>query len=316
MAHDAERMGAWRMTPKALPMVRRTAGTAVPTYPGTRYPVPGTRYPVPVRLIVTDLDGTLIDHDTYSADAAEPALRAAKQAGVPVVLCSSKTYAEMAALARALRLPPAPLIVENGGAVWFPRQWAGVPPAAVEGEDEGRLLVLGSTAAALRPLLADIAGVTGTTLRGFSSMTDADVAARTGLPLETARLARQRQYSEPFVVESGPSPLEALDAAARTVGARVTRGGRFFHLIGETDKGRAVGVVREACAGPTRVLGLGDAPNDLPLLRAADDAVVVPQPGGLNRDVVAALPGARHAVAAGPAGWNTAVLAWLDATRP
>ena len=79
------------------------------------------------RLIVTDLDGTLIDHHTYSAEPARPALEAAVRAGVPVVLCSSKTYAEMAILVRTLALAPAPLIVENGGAVWFPRDWPSLP---------------------------------------------------------------------------------------------------------------------------------------------------------------------------------------------
>ena len=60
------------------------------------------RYPIPsylVRLIFTDLDGTLIDHHTYSAEAARPALEAARAAGVPVVPCSSKTLAEMRLLA-------------------------------------------------------------------------------------------------------------------------------------------------------------------------------------------------------------------------
>ena len=64
-----------------------------------------------MRLILTDLDGTLIDHHTYSADAARPALTMARGQGVPIVLCSSKTLAEMRVLASRLELSPAPLIV-------------------------------------------------------------------------------------------------------------------------------------------------------------------------------------------------------------
>ncbi len=262
------------------------------------------------RLIVTDLAGTLIDHHTYSAEPARPALEAAARAGVPVVLCSSKTYAEMAIQVRTLALAPAPLIVENGGAVWFPRDWPSLPHEARDAEDGGRVVVLGATAADLRPLLPRLASATRTTLRGFSSMTDEEVADRTGLHLAMARLARQRQYSEPFVC-ADQNDLPDLDAAARRLGARVTRGGRFFHLTGASDKGRAVDVVRATCADATRVLGLGDAPNDIALLRAVDEAVVVPQPTGLHADVVAALPQARHAPMPGPAGWCAAVLDWL-----
>ena len=267
-----------------------------------------------MRLIVTDLDGTLIDHDTYAADAARPALDAARRLGVPIVPCSSKTYAEMSALARALGLAPAPLIVENGGAIWFPAGWPAVPVAAVPADQGGRLVVLGATAATLRPLLATIAAATQTTLRGFSAMTDEEVAERTGLAPVVASLARQRQYSEPFVCLAGHDDPVAFDAAARTVGARVTRGGRFFHLTGDADKGRAVRLVRDSCPALQRVLGLGDAPNDVALLRAADDAVIVPQPGGVHPAVVAAVPGARQASLAGPAGWNAAVLQWLADT--
>lgn len=264
-----------------------------------------------MRLIVTDLDGTLIDHHTYAADDAAPALAAAQAAGVPVVLCSSKTYAEMRALARDLRLAPAPLIVENGGAVWLPSAWDDVPRHSTP-RDEGHLLVLGSRAGQLRPLLLQVGAAAGARVRGFSVMTDAEVANRTGLDPDVAALARRREFSEPFVCEDPDVDLAVLDAAARRVGARVTRGGRFFHLLGASDKGTATQRLRAAMPAGTRLLGLGDAPNDLPLLQAVDDPVVIPQPDrGWHPDLVAALPAARRAPHPGPAGWNAAVLEWL-----
>jgi len=276
---------------------------------------------VVVRLIVTDLDGTLIDHHTYSADAARAALEGARVAGVPVVPCSSKTLAEMQAVAGRLALAAAPLIVENGSAVWFPDAWS-VQPSVWGGRPTipyagGQVLVLGVDAEWLRPKLAAVAAAAGVDVRGFSRMTDEEVARRTGLSLEVATLARQRQFSEPFVCESGAGDLPALDAAARTIGARVTRGGRFFHLIGPTDKGDAVHVVRATCQPGARLLGLGDAPNDLSLLLACDDAAIIPQPAaGLDPDLVRALPAARHASDPGPSGWNAIVLDWLERTAP
>ncbi len=267
-----------------------------------------------MRLILTDLDGTLIDHHTYSAEAARPALAAARAAGVPVVPCSSKTLAEMRQLAVGLDLAAAPLIVENGGAIWFPQQWPRLPAGVVAGPDGGALLVLGARAESLRPRLGLVAAALGLTVRGFSEMSDAEVATRTGLPPAVAKMARQRQFSEPFICEAEGPDLRALDAAAREVGARVTRGGRFFHLTGPTDKGAAVRVVLATGSGRTRSLGLGDAPNDLPLLLAVDDPAIVPQPGGLHADLRQALPTALHAPSPGPTGWNAVVLQWLSAT--
>ena len=269
------------------------------------------------RLIVTDLDGTLLDHHTYSAEAAGPALAAAAAAGVPVVLCSSKTRAEMRALAQRLRLPAAPLVAENGSVVWWPATWplhrttVDVSPGV-----DGSVTVLGATAADLLPVLTSVAAMVGRRLLPLSGMSVDEVVDRTGLPAEVATLAAAREFSQPFVVDGEEVPMSALRDAAARFGARVTQGGRFFHLLGATDKGAAVTLVRQTCAVGHEAIGLGDAPNDLPLLQAVDVAVIVPQPGrGWHPDLVAALPAARRAPEPGPAGWNAAVMQWLGDRR-
>lgn len=266
----------------------------------------------PERLILTDLDGTLIDHHTYSAEPARPALDASATAGVPVVLCSSKTRAEMHALASRLGLAPAPLIAENGSVVWWPPRWPAAAGAHASGDGDGSIAVLGAPAAHLLRVLPRLGGVISRRLLPLSLMSTDEVVARTGLTADVARLAAAREYSQPFVVEGDEVPLAVLQAAARQLGVRVTQGGRFFHLIGQTDKGAAARVVRDTCAPANRALGLGDAPNDLPLLQAVDVAVIVPQPDrGCHPELLGALPGARHAPCPGPAGWNAAVLEWL-----
>ena len=264
-------------------------------------------------MIFTDLDGTLLDHETYDWTPAGPALAALAARAIPVVLCSSKTRAEMRVLASAMHLD-APLIVENGGGVWLPPSWRGRLPEDAVAVDNGWLVVLGAHADALRPVLPTIAAAVQSGLRGFGVMDVAEVARRTGLPLETAALAAQREFSEPFIADREVS-LRDLDGAARAHGLQVTRGGRFFHLIGPSDKGRAVRVVSgwlgAQAVGTT--LGFGDAPNDLPLLQAVDEPVIVPRPDGTSHpDLVAALPHARVAPAPGPAGWNEVVLDWLS----
>ena len=82
-------------------------------------------------VVFSDLDGTLLDHDTYSFDAARPALERLRVDGVPLILCTSKTRAEIAPLRRALGNTH-PFISENGGAVFIP---AGYFPFALSGAE-------------------------------------------------------------------------------------------------------------------------------------------------------------------------------------
>jgi mannosyl-3-phosphoglycerate phosphatase len=257
-------------------------------------------------LVATDLDGTLLDHETYSLEPARPALRVLAERAIPLVLVTSKTRAEAEAIALAIGGRPL-LVVENGGALVVP-----------EGASR-RVVELGVPYTALVAALGEIAREAGTSVRGFSSLSLREVEQWTGLRGEEAARARDRGYDEPFVV-SDPAAVPALEQAAARRGLAVTRGGRFHHLVGAgTDKGRAL---REVFGLPgvvtpeTVSIGLGDAANDLSFLRVVDRPVVVPRPhGAADPALVAALPHAERAPAPGPAGWNAAVLPILAGGR-
>ena len=140
------------------------------------------------------------------------------------------------------------------------------------------------------------------------------MARRTGLNLEEARLSSEREYDEPFWVEGeegkrSRKALELLEARGLTV----TRGGRFYHLMGGCDKGKAVREVLRLYGGCPSA-GLGDAKNDLPFLLAVDRAYIVARPDG--RHDPALVEAVRDAGKVGPApgGWAEAVkdfLSWL-----
>jgi len=83
-------------------------------------------------LVFTDLDGTLLD-DGYQWEAARPALELLRAREIPVVLCTSKTRAEVLPLREDLGLRD-PFIAENGGAAYIPRNYFpfALPTARVE----------------------------------------------------------------------------------------------------------------------------------------------------------------------------------------
>ena len=263
-------------------------------------------------VIFSDLDGTLLDHESYSFDAARPALDRLRRDDVPLVLCSSKTRAEIEVLRTAMHNAH-PFISENGGAVFIPE---GYFPFVIENAEprDGYLVVsIGDRYDSLLVALADASRASGVPTRGFAAMTDEEVMAATGLDLEPARLARRREFDEPFEILD-PSRASALLEAIIHRGKRWTSGGRFHHILGASDKGVAVRLLsalyRRRFADVTTV-GLGDAPNDASFLVEMDVPVLIDSPR-LDR-LYALVPRGRVSRLPGPAGWNDAVLALLDA---
>jgi mannosyl-3-phosphoglycerate phosphatase len=268
-------------------------------------------------VVVTDLDGCLLDPDTYSYDAARPALTELARTRTPLVLCSGKTRAEIHALARELGLGD-PFIVENGGAIVF-------PPGALEGGVPGahiveglRVLALGAPRERLVAALDELAREAGVRVRGFAHLAAEEVQRLTGLSGDAAARALQREYDEPFLLDDEASAVTLARAAAAR-GLALSHGGRFHHLMGGSDKGLAVRTLLSLYSRTGRELrsaGLGDALTDLPLLRAVDRPIVVPRRDGtIEPALESQLLEAERAPAPGPAGWNDAVLALLENRR-
>ena len=256
-------------------------------------------------LVATDLDGTLLDERTYDFSPAAPALARLRERGALLVPASSKSRPEMERIVVELGAA-GPFIAENGSLLLIPRPGGGYEARA-----------LGVARPVLVAALAEIAREAGAGLRGFSSLSPGQVSELTGLSPSAAIAALDREQDEPFLI-SDPAALSRVDRAARRRGLRVTRGGRFLHLIGPVDKGLALRALLGELGRPIGgwlTVGLGDAGNDLPLLRAVDRPIVVPGPDGAVRAELRALANAERAPAPGPAGWNAAILAVLSGAR-
>jgi mannosyl-3-phosphoglycerate phosphatase len=267
--------------------------------------------------VLTDLDGTLLRHGDYDWTAARPAVEELARRHIPLVLCSSKTRAELEAWRSRLGNSD-PFIVENGGALVVPPGSTPRAPARATGGRGERIVRFGATYPRLRAGLKILSRALGVRLRGFGDMAEAEVARLTGLAGEDLERARAREYDEPFLPIRALTPEEErrLEAAAAELGLRVTRGGRFHHLLGASSKGeaaRALLALYRSAEPPVRSLALGDAPNDLELLLAVDRPVVVARPDGTHApELRERLPHARFAGGIGPEGFNQAVLEYLE----
>jgi mannosyl-3-phosphoglycerate phosphatase family protein len=271
----------------------------------------------PDRVVVTGIDGALLDPLTCDYDAARPAVAALAGLGVPLVLCSGRTRAEVAFVSRIFGLD-APMIVENGAVLLVPEGHLrhGVPGGEADGE--WRVLRLGPPRETLLRALEEIAAAAGVRVRLLSELTSGERPRRGMLGSPLGPGGAVREHTEPFLLE-GDEEAAALAREAEGRGLRLSRGQSFWHLSGGADKGLAVRTLLSLYEREGRrpeAIGLGTWPADLPMLRAVRRPIVLPGPGGrVEPQLAAGLPGAERAWQGGPRGWNEAVLSALGQRR-
>lgn len=144
-------------------------------------------------------------------------------------------------------------------------------------------------------------------------MTDEEVADITGLPLNQARLARTRCYSEPGLWSGSEEDLNQFQSELRSRDIAARRGGRFLTLSLGRTKADAMKEIA-GCLKADITIALGDAPNDTEMLETADYGVVVrnnharPLPP-LSGEATGRI---RRTDLPGPQGWNAAILDLLQ----
>jgi mannosyl-3-phosphoglycerate phosphatase len=267
--------------------------------------------------LFTDLDGTLLDADTYCYDAARPALERLREQAIPLVICTSKTRAEVEPLRYELENAH-PFIIENGGALYIPEGYFKTPLTRSSIRNGCHVIEFGVPYSRLREAIRRIEEQVGVSLIGFGDMTIEEIVKATGLARSEAERARQREFDEPFTINGEHPPLEQIREAAAHLGLKVIHGGRLHHLVGGTDKGRACRVLIDLYKrewGAVATAGIGDSPNDAPMLEAVDRSFIVERKGGGYAEGIA-INGLTRLQGIGPVGWQAGVQQILQETSP
>ncbi len=264
------------------------------------------------RLLFTDLDGSLLDHESYDWSPAAEWLSRLREAEVPVIPVTSKTRSELLTLRQDLNLTESPFVAENGAVVGLPAAWCHARLERTPGPDGLVIKTLGVDIGFIRQRLAVWRERLGVRFTPMSEMGLDDLVAFTGLGEAEARLARMREGSEPLVWADSDVLLERFREGLAGDGLRLLRGGRFWHVTGESDKGQAVAWLTERFAAlrgvRPRTLALGDGPNDIAMLEAVDQAVVIPGCHGL--EVTPNQSALYRSRESGPTGWAEGVDHW------
>ncbi|WCN15500.1 HAD-IIB family hydrolase [Marinomonas mediterranea] len=232
-------------------------------------------------VIYSDLDGTLLDHHTYSFEAAKDTLESLKALKIPCILNTSKTFAELLNLRTELKHND-PFIVENGAAIYIPKG----TDLSIEEELEDCGSYWRKAMGPPRKALIDITSSKKQEYEfaRFSDMTSSDIVNLTGLSVEKAIQAMQREFTEPMVWNDSETNLETFKNDLEKFDLQVQRGGRFTHVMGRhCDKAKAMNWLTEqynqcTATESTKTMALGDGENDVGMLAAAEIAVVIRSP--------------------------------------
>ena len=234
-------------------------------------------------IIFTDLDGTLLNHEDYSFDEASEMLDFIKMHNIPLIFTTSKTKKECEILQEKIGLD-APFIVENGACIF-----------GMEGGD----VQLGLHYSDIRLFMDSVKETFD--IQAFSDMSVEAVMEYTDFSYDLAKMAKERDFSEPFLIKD-ERKLTALEKLAEEAGMKILKGGRFYHLVGiEQDKGKAVSRVLEVYHDRDSI-GLGDNYNDVDMLRIVDTPILIPHHEGKYIDVE--IPNLIRALHKGSLGWN------------
>ncbi|MEP0092884.1 HAD-IIB family hydrolase [Parasphingorhabdus sp.] len=256
-------------------------------------------------VIFTDLDGTLLDHHSYSAQPADRLIQLLSDRNLAeVVPITSKTFSELLWLKRDLPIPFSIGVTENGSVIHGPEGYFQTDSV------RSQTVTMGVAYQDILDQINKLSPSIRKNMNGFSDMSVAEVGRATGLSFDDAERAKDRQATEPFLWTGSDEELAALETNVGRADIQLQRGGRFYHLTGRATKEQAMDYIIKVTAerkadSKIVAIALGDGPNDLAMIEAADVGVIMPNPEGVT--ITSTKPHVRTAPFPGPEGWVIAV---------
>jgi mannosyl-3-phosphoglycerate phosphatase len=228
-------------------------------------------------VVFSDVDSVRCDTDADSFASAANTLGRFGPDEVPLVLCSSRTRAEIEEVQQELEIRH-PFVCESGNAAFIPagyfdfevpdaRDRAGYQAVEFGWPYEEVVQTLGRTAERLRIEII-----------GFNDMSVEEVARECHMGLLQARLAKLREYGERFrVIDHSETTRGRLFKALKAARLRCVGGERYDHVGAAVDNGAGVNLLcslyQRAYGGVLTVGLAGPAADDL-VLRVVNRRVV------------------------------------------
>jgi len=243
-------------------------------------------------IIFSDLDGTLLDHKTYTFDPALEALSIIKSRQIPLILSSSKTRAEIERIQSHLTLKD-PFIFENGSGVFYDNQVVSFGINLTEIHNK------------ITPLQKNF------NFNCYSLLTIKQAIHYTGLTEEEAKLSQQRQFSEPIIWLDDDERKNDFLEKIHQLGLNATQGGRFLTISSHHDKAKALKWIKNSLENDYQTkfisIALGDGENDISMINACDIKILIKN----NNEHLQRSDWVLSEMC-GPSGWNQEIMKVLN----
>tara|TARA_Y100000310_G_scaffold10678_1_gene11350 strand:- start:9277 stop:10134 length:858 start_codon:yes stop_codon:yes gene_type:complete len=264
-------------------------------------------------IIITDMDGCFLDHDTYSyEDSIEAFNKAVKQEAI-ISFCTSKNLDEIETYNKKLGIN-FPFIAENGSAIYIPKNFFGFEFEYQNEIGNYKLIELNVKHDETIKMLHKIRNELSFEFKIFSEMTPEEINEDCGLPIEAAKLAKNKQYADVVkILNETPEKARMFKQAVEEKRFSSTRGIRYHTITKGSNKGKAAKILLELYKrkyGEIVSIGLGDSPNDVSMLKEVDSAYLVAKHDGSHTDAESSKIEKIEGI--GSKGWSKAVNGMLD----
>ena len=264
-------------------------------------------------VVVTDIDDSLLEPGAQALPSERTALDFLARRGIPLVINSSRTHAEIERIQETLRLLT-PSISEHGSALFIPPgSFPSIPDRAARAVG-GHVIEFGRPYHEVVDAVRNTSRDLGVEIIGFADLTIEDAARELGVTDVEAQLAKLREYTELIRIgdEADARRSHVLNALRRR-GLRCWPVGRHHLVTATRDRAESLltlkALWRHAWGEPPCIVGVGNSEDDVTWLRYADVPVIVQNDhNGVDPRILSKLPTARVSQRPGRVGWSDAIL--------
>ncbi len=231
-------------------------------------------------IIFSDLDGTFLDHKTYSYGGLKSYIDKLKF-NSEVIFVSSKTYEEIINIQNSLSINN-PFIVENGACIYFPiKYFRNNPPKKYKLIKYKNHLSFKLTTLNINYLTELLKKIKNKYKFCFySDLSKNKIVEITNLSSSNAKLSQMRVFSNPIYWKDLREKINDFknDVYSLNKNLVVVEGGRFLHILDKYNKGIALKKFLEIIdenVSSYITISLGDSENDIPMLELTDFSCII-----------------------------------------